>query len=118
MAKKRSLDMTGSPISADGWQALFFETDRRGYVADNTITVVRVACWANCGGQVVGLIPTLEGLRPADEEDNFRGYVDERVKDSVKRAVQAWDEENEPDPEEDDDDEDDDDDDDGEEEPD
>lgn len=93
--KKKTLAVVGAPIPSDGWQALFFDLDEDEFADEDTVSAVRVACWANLGGAVTGLIPTPEGLVPADSEDNFRGYVDATVKNSVRSAIDAWDEENE-----------------------
>lgn len=91
---KKTLAM-GAPVPSDGWQALFFDLDEDDFADDETVSVVRVACWVNLGGAVVGLIPTPEGLVPADSEENFRGYIDATVKTSRQDAVEAWNAENE-----------------------
>jgi hypothetical protein len=92
-AKKRGLEIVGAPAPADDWQALFFDLDEDGGYDEDTVFTVRVACWANVEGRLVGLIPHPDGLKPAEIEDNFRGYVDGRIKDSVGAACEGWDEE-------------------------
>lgn len=92
--KKTKTLAVGAPIPSDGWQALFFDLDADEFVDEDTVSVVRVVCWVNLGGAITGLIPTPEGLVPADSEENFHGYVDATVKTSVKDAIVAWDEEN------------------------
>jgi hypothetical protein len=91
----KTLSVVGAPIPSDGWQALFFDLDEDEFVDEDTVSVVRVVCWATLGGRVVGLIPTPEGLVPADSEENFHGYVDATVKGSVTAATAAWDADNE-----------------------
>lgn len=90
--KIKTTQVVGVPIPSEGWQALFFDLDENGQSDEETGAVIRVACWANVGGRIVGLIPTPEGLKSADEEDNFRGYIDATVKNSLRAALDAWDE--------------------------
>ena len=93
MRNKVTKDVVGAPIASEGWQAIFFDLDGEGFVDEEEAGTIRVACWVNLGGRIVGLIPTTEGLKPAEEEENFRGYVDVMVKDSFQKAIDAWDKE-------------------------
>lgn len=113
--KRKNAEVVGAPVPAEGWVAVFFETSNDGYFDEDTVSTVRVACWANVGGRVVGLIPTAGGLASPESEPEFRTYVDARDRQGVANFLKNWDrnveeedeDEDDSDPEGDDEDEDD-----------
>lgn len=104
MTNKKKVDaVVGSPVQSEGWSAVFFETTGEGFVDEETVVTVRVVCWVNLGGRVVGLIPAPEGLVSAESEPEFKSYVDMRERRSVESLIKNWDQSVEDDESEDED---------------
>lgn len=105
--------ITGNMVSAEDWEALWFDYDEENGVDMETLVHEPVVCFVSChvGGQIeiCGMVADTYGLEIAELDESFRGYVkrDEEgdIRKAVNRFIEDWLEEREPEDEDDDDDE-------------